>query len=169
MPRLPSLACLVVLAACDPETPPATAAAASPNEAEAEVIAVLQGVFDALATGDAALLRSLADEDLVMHFVQDSNGTRTSGTADRDGLATRITTSEVPLIERMWDPEGQINGAIATVWAPYDFYAGSTFSHCGIDAATLLQTDDGWKIAGLSWTRAQPPECPLHPEGPPAG
>ena len=47
MPRLPLLACLVVLAACDPETPPATAAAASPNEAEAEVIAVLQGVFDA--------------------------------------------------------------------------------------------------------------------------
>ena len=60
MPRLPLLACLVVLAACDPETPPATAAA-SPNEAEAEVIAVLQGVFDALATGDEALLRSLAD------------------------------------------------------------------------------------------------------------
>ena len=27
-----------------------------------------------------------------------------------------------PMYERMWDPEVRIDGPVATLWAPYDFY-----------------------------------------------
>jgi len=135
---------------------------------QAEVVATLQRLFDALETGDAELLRSVIDPSVVMHYAETTNGRTTFGSSTVEGLATRITSSEVPLVERMWDPVVLIRGSLATIWTSYDFYAGSTFSHCGIDSATLMRRDGGWMIVGLSWTRQQPPECDLHPEGPPA-
>lgn len=135
---------------------------------EAEVVATLQRLFDALETGDADLLRSVIDASVVMHYAETTDGRTSFGSSTVDVLASRITSSEVPLIERMWDPVVLVHGSLATIWTPYDFYAGSTFSHCGIDSATLMRRDGGWTIVGLSWTRRQPPECDLHPEGPPA-
>ncbi len=135
---------------------------------EAEVIETLQQLFDALETGDEGLLRSIMDPSVVMHSSETRDGQTTFGSATLDGLASRITSSEVPLIERMWDPVVVVNGPLATIWTPYDFYSGETFSHCGVDAANIMQTDEGWKIVALSWTRLQPPACALHPEGPPS-
>jgi hypothetical protein len=134
----------------------------------AEVVGTLQRLFDALESGDEALLRSVTDASVVMHFSETLDGATTFGSATLDGLATRITSSEVPLIERMWNQTVAVNGPLATIWTPYDFYVGETFSHCGVDAANMLHTEEGWKIVALSWTRLQPPVCELHPDGPPA-
>lgn len=135
---------------------------------EAEVVSTLQELFDALETGDEALLRSVMDPSVVMHFSETRDGATTFGSSTLDGLAARITSSEAPLIERMWDPVVVVNGPMATLWTPYDFYAGDTFSHCGVDAANLMDGPDGWRIVALSWTRLQPPACELHPDGPPS-
>ena len=79
-----------------------------------------------------------------------------------------LETVEEVMTERMWDAEVRVAGAIATIWTPYDFYIGSEFSHCGIDVATLMRRDGGWKIINLNWTRDVPPNCALHPDGPPS-
>ncbi|MDH3272200.1 MAG: nuclear transport factor 2 family protein [Gemmatimonadota bacterium] len=171
----------LLLAACGgsgeaPDNRPGAAAIeASESESEyaptpaqrAGAIAAVERLFEALATGDGQLLRQVMDPSVVMHFSETRDGASTFGSSTVDGLAGRITSSDLPLIERMWDPLVRVNGALATVWAPYDFYAGETFSHCGVDAVTLMETSDGWRIVGLSWTRLQPPACALHPEGPP--
>ena len=117
--------------------------------------------------GDEALLRSVVDPSVVMRSSQTRDGDTTLGRPSLDGLARRIASSDVPLIERMWDPVVLVEGAMAAIWAPYNFYDGTTFSHCGVDAATLMRTDDGWKIVSLSCTLLQPPACQLHPDGPP--
>jgi len=175
---LPFLA-ILALPACqsgEPDTPVnamveqnAAAAIYRPSSAEeTEILAAFQLLFDALESGDEELLRAIVDPSVVMHSSETRDGVTTFGSATLDGLATRITSSDVPLIERMWDPVVMVNGPLATVWTPYDFYAGDVFSHCGVDAANLLDTEDGWRIVALSWTRLQPPACSLHPEGPPA-
>jgi hypothetical protein len=112
-------------------------------------------------------MRSVMDPSVVMHFSETRDGTTTFGSATVDALADRLVSSDVALIERMWDPVVVVNGPLATVWTPYDFYAGSEFSHCGVDVATVMDTADGWKIVALSWTRLQPPACELNPDGPP--
>lgn len=147
----------------------ADAVAYAPTDAEeAEVVAALQSVFDALRSGDADLLRDVMDPGVVMHFSErNAAGEASFGSSTVEGLATRIASSEVPLIERMWDPVVRVDGALATIWTPYDFYVGDQFSHCGVDSATLMNGEDGWRVVGLSWTRHQPPTCPLHPDGPP--
>ena len=133
------------------------------------ILATVQSLFDALETGDEALLRAIMDPSVVMHSSDTRDGRTTFSSSTVDGLAQRITAGGAPLIERMWDPMVLVNGPLATVWTPYDFYAGDDFSHCGVDAVTLQNAEGRWRIVGLSWTRLQPPACDLHPEGPPGG
>ena len=168
---------LVVLVACTEtetdsaqgvaDTTPRFAFEATATE-RADIVSALQTLFDALETGDAELLRDVMDPDIVMH----SSGTNAAGetsvsSSTLERLAARIEASEVPLIERMWDPLVSVNGSMAMIWAPYDFYSGAEFSHCGVDTATLMNTEEGWKMISLAWTRLQPPACALHPDGPP--
>ena len=167
---------LTITACADTDTaPPPTDAAPDPlaeyrpsPAREQAVVQTLQRLFDALERGDEELLRSVMDPSVVMHFSETRDGATTFGSATVDGLATRITSSEVPLIERMWDPVVVVDGPLATIWTPYDFYAGTEFSHCGVDVANLMETEEGWTIVALSWTRLQPPSCELHPDGPPS-
>lgn len=179
-PRTAVLFLALIAAACGPtvETAdsdaPARAAvddraAYRPTEAQrAQILAAVQSLFDALRTGDEALLRATVDPSVVMHSSETRDGRTTFATSTVDGLAQRISASEVPLIERMWNPDVVVNGPMATVWTPYDFYVGAQFSHCGVDSVLLMEREGRWTIVGLSWTRMQPPMCALHPDGPPS-
>jgi hypothetical protein len=62
-----------------------------------------------------------------------------------------------------------VQGHLAMVWLPYDFYQNGQWSHCGVNAFILLRRPEGWRIASIAWTVEQPPACRPHPEGPPAG
>lgn len=73
------------------------------------------------------------------------------------------------LTERGFRPVVHVSGPLAVVWLPYDFYRNGAWSHCGIDAFTLVKADGRWRIATLAYTVAQPPACEPHPDGAPAG
>ena len=136
----------------------------------AAILGTVQALFDALAERDGQALRDLMSPDVLMHSVERAaDGVRSRGTSTLDELVSRVETSEELLTERMFDPEVRISGDLAMVWTPYDFYVGSDLSHCGADAVLLTrEADDSWRIVALSWTRLQPPECELHPDGPPS-
>ena len=51
--------------------------------------------------------------------------------------------------ERLLEYRVQIDGNLAHVWTPYEFWFNGNFSHCGANAFTLAKTDDGWKIIHL--------------------
>ena len=160
----------VTLTACTPpaeETP--TPRHIPSDEDRAAILSVVQSLFDALAERDGPALRALLHHDVVMRSVEaGSDGERSIATSTVDDLVARVEGSEEILTERMFDAEVRISGDLAMVWTPYDFYVGETLSHCGADVFVLVRSDDVWRVTGLSWTRQQPPECELHPDGPPA-
>ena len=80
-----------------------------------------------------------------------------------------IGSVTVPMLERIWDAEVRVDGDIASVWAPYDFWIDGSFSHCGHDSLHLVRVNGSWRISASMYTVAHPPECRLHPDGPPAG
>ncbi len=61
--------------------------------------------------------------------------------------------------ERTRDEMVHVDGGMAMAWAPYDFYRGTKFSHCGVDNIQLARTTAGWKIIALVDTR-QRTGCP---------
>ena len=66
-------------------------------------------------------------------------------------------------LERMWDQTVLVEGDVAVVWTPYDFWLGGEFSHGGVDVITLLRTDEGWRIASFAWSVVPDFESPLPP------
>jgi len=51
--------------------------------------------------------------------------------------------------EVLLDYKVSIDGNLAHVWTPYEFYFNGTFSHCGANAFTIAKLSDGWKIIHL--------------------
>lgn len=140
-----------------------------PSDADrAAILTTVQLLFDALGERDTELLAAILHPDILMHSVElSAAGDRSASTSTLEGMVARLETDGPRMTERMWDPEVRISGDLATVWTPYDFYVGEDLSHCGADAFILMREGGDWQITSLSWTRLQPPECELHPDGPP--
>jgi hypothetical protein len=117
---------------------------------EEQVIAVMQKVFDGIAAHDAAMIESTMLPDARLSFVRDQGTPASIGAIE---MANRISLTKGTLLERFnGAPRVLIRGRIAQLWAEYEFLRDGKFSHCGIDTATLLKTETGWKIASLSYT-----------------
>lgn len=152
----------------------AAAATAPPQEArqpqrvagQNEIVATVQALFDAMAARDVAAMEALlVPEGRVIAMRGDAVHGTPGGTSNADFIAA-IVASEGQLLERMWDPAVREEGPIAMLWAPYDFHRDGEFSHCGVDHVSLVRTDSGWKIAGITYT-VQREGCEPSPLGPP--
>jgi hypothetical protein len=142
------------------------AAQAPPTDTNA-VVAVVQRLFDAMASGDTVTLRAVLLPG--MQFVAlttDAAAAPAPRIQSDTAFVQRLGSRRQRLLERMWNPVVQLQGPIATVWTPYDFHIDGKFSHCGIDSATLVWTAQGWRIAGLTYT-VQRTGCAASPLGPP--
>ena len=124
----------------------------SAQDDAAEVITTVQRFFDSMAAKDTAEARQVLMLDATYFSVRDGpDGTRVRRSTNRayvEGLSTQTDDWQ----ERMWDPQVMVHGGIAVVWTPYDFHRNGQFSHCGVDAFSLVKTDEGWKIAGIVYT-----------------
>lgn len=160
------------MSAADGGAPEAQAMASAdhmPSGADrAAILGTVQSLFDALGERDTELLAAILHPDILMHSVElSAEGERSASTSTLAGMVARLEADGPRMTERMWDPEVRISGDLAMVWTPYDFYVGEDLSHCGADAVILMREGGDWQITSLSWTRLQPPECELHPDGPP--
>ena len=128
------------------------------QKAPAEADAVKQTVtafFDGMRRGDSTAVRHTLAPAAVFHGF--------------DGKPSQLVTLEIESINgflkavgtphpEIWDERVQfervlIDANLASVWAPYEFYLGSKFSHCGYDSFQLVKLANGWKIAHVIDTR----------------
>jgi hypothetical protein len=59
---------------------------------------------------------------------------------------------------RNWEEELQsfkfnIDGKLAQVWCPYQFYLNGMLSHCGANSIQLFYEEEQWKIISIVDTR----------------
>jgi len=112
-------------------------------------------MFDAMRKGDSTLLRSTFSKDMVLQSVSTNKaGKAVLSTEPADGFVKAIGTPHSAVYdERITFNDIKIDGDLASVWAPYKFYLGDKFSHCGVDVFQLMKTADGWKIIYIVDTR----------------
>lgn len=161
------LASLALLA----RPPFAGAQVAGPPDLEgdaAEVMAIVDSALALISAEDFAGFTNLMLEEAPAFIVYERRDGGL-GYSFRSRAEQRAMEAGGDYVERGFDPEVRIQGHLATVWLPYDFYTDDQLSHCGVDAFILLRTDEGWRIASIAWTFEQPPDCRLHPDGPPSG
>lgn len=123
--------------------------AARAAEQRFEVTETARDLFAAMQQKDTAELRRLMHPRAQIVAVGD-NGV-TVRTADE--WIRALSRNPDVLIERMWDAQVEIEGNLATLWAPYDFHLGGRFSHCGTDAFQFVREGMEWKMIAITFTR----------------
>lgn len=136
------------------------------QEAERDgVLVVVQEFFDTMTAADSAGASAIMLHEGVSFGVREgAEGLFLRGRSNADYIAG-LAGREERVVERMWDPTVLIHKRLAVVWAPYDIYVDGQFLHCGVDAFTLLETEEGWKIATAAFTM-EPTGCEPSPLGP---
>jgi ketosteroid isomerase-like protein len=127
-------------------------------------LAVVQKFFDAMSTKDVATIHSLfAPDASTLAILPDGSLSKTPSAMFEQHLGA----SKEPWLERIWDAKVMQHGSMAAVWAPYDFYRGGKFSHCGIDNFQLVKSEGTWKVITVIFT-VEKEGCPASPLGAPA-
>lgn len=135
------------------------AQAQSEKEAIKEAINTM---FNGMRAGDSAMVHSVIMDDVVFQRVtKNRDGESVVVTSDFQNFLNAVGTPH----EEVWDEQIEfgsilIDGDLASVWTPFKFYRGETFSHCGVNSFQLYKTDQGWKIFHLVDT-SRPDNCAM--------
>jgi hypothetical protein len=113
--------------------------------------------FDGMRRGDSTLVRRTLAPGAVFHGLVLVGKPSQPVALHTESISDLLEGVGSPHPE-VWDERVQfervlIDAYLASVWAPYEFYLGSKFSHCGYDSFQLVKLADGWKIAHIIDTR----------------
>ncbi len=116
---------------------------------KADAKSIIDIFFEGFHQGDTLKMKSVMAESMVMQTAFTTKDGKNQIVDEQPetflmAIADRPETQKWE--ERLLDYMVQIDGNLAHVWTPYEFWFNDTFSHCGANAFTLAKTDDGWKI-----------------------
>ncbi len=130
------------------------AAAQAPEADQAAVLAVVKRLFDGMRAGDSAMVRSTFHPKALLSTALVRQGDAVVETESIEGFITAVGTPHAEIWdERTRNEQVLLDGTLASVWVEYSFYAGTRFSHCGVDAFQLAREGAEWKIVALADTR----------------
>lgn len=126
------------------------------NKTEMEVKKAIDTFFEGFHKGDSLLMQSVMyDNMLTLTTYKDKEG---KGKLVTDDVAKMLQTianrpADQKWEERLLDYNIQIDGTMAHVRTPYEFWVNQQFSHCGVNSFQLFNDDGQWKIIYLMDTR----------------
>ncbi len=111
--------------------------------------------FEGFHQRDTIKLKSVCSENLVLHSISESErGNKFSVEKAAEfykSIATIPTTMKFE--EKILSYKIQIDGAMAHVWTPYEFYVNDKLSHSGVNSFQLFQENGVWKVVYILDTR----------------
>jgi Putative lumazine-binding len=125
----------------------------SQTKAEKKAVeAVVNSLFDAMRSGDSALVRRIFTPETQLCTA--AEGAKPWSCTPGESFIRAIGSPH----KEVWDErishlKIEIDGPLATAWMKYDFYLDQKYLHKGVDAMTLYRSADGWKIIWLADTR----------------
>ena len=121
-----------------------------------ELKGVIELFFKGLQNGDTlSLNKTLADGVVLQTAFKNKEGKSILRTDDVERFITAIANKNPEDIweEKLLSYNIQIDGNMANVWTPYEFYFNKNFSHCGVNSFQLFHDGAKWKIIYLIDTR----------------
>lgn len=114
--------------------------------------------FEGFHEGDTLKMRSVLNDEVKLFtaFKNKANEDElVTGSIDDllNGIAQKPADQKWD--ERLLDYDIKIDGSMAHVWTPYEFYYNDTFLHCGVNSFQLFKDQGQWKIVFIMDTRRQ--------------
>ncbi|WP_375561704.1 nuclear transport factor 2 family protein [Bernardetia sp. OM2101] len=125
------------------------------SQEQKEVIKPIEQLFEGMFKGDSSMIRAAFYKNPTLRTITKNKKTdeQLADSKLEDFLVTIATPHDQPYIEKVLSYDIKIDDNLAQVWTPYEFYVGEMFSHCGVNAFHIIQTEEGWKIIGITDTR----------------
>ena len=122
-----------------------------------DVQATIEQLFDGMRASDSAMVADAFTKDAIMKRV--TSNQQGEVVVNTGNLASFLNAIGSPKNE-IWDErigsyDISIDGNLATVWTPFEFYRGDNFSHCGVNSFQLVKKDGDWKIFFIVDTNRQ--------------
>lgn len=111
-------------------------------------------LFLGMRNSDSVMLKSCFTDSAILQTITNKNGNVLVKT--EDVLNFLKTISSLPkgfADERISFENIKIDNELASVWAPYQFFANGKFSHCGVNSFQLVKVNGFWKIQYIIDTR----------------
>ena len=123
--------------------------------AEDSVKMVINTLFSGMKNADATLFKGAFSDSAIMQTI---SRTREGNTIVRNESLSEFAEFVGKLKkdsadERIRFETIKIDGPLAVVWTPYNFYFNGQFSHCGVNSFHLVRFNNVWKIQYLIDTR----------------
>jgi len=120
-----------------------------------EVKQVVVTFFKGFHAKDSITMKSVCADKMILQSISESSkGTQLKNDSAQDFFRSIATIPNTILFEeKLLDYSIQVDGAMAHVWTPYEFYLNNKLSHTGVNAFTLFKDNGLWKIVYLIDTR----------------
>ena len=131
------------------------ACTAQAQTTEDSVKAVINRLFEGMKNADTAILKSaFGDAPILQTIATDKKG-RVYIKTEKYADFVKATSQQKPgqADERIEFETIRIDGPLAMVWTPYQFYYKGKFRHCGVNSFQLVCLDGEWKIQYIIDTR----------------
>lgn len=126
---------------------------AQQEEKEKQVIKkVIETFFEGLHKGDSTIMKkTLHAEIKIQTTATNRQGEKVLQTQTRDKLLTGVSKkpADVTYEEKLLSYDIKVDGNLASVWTPYEFYVNGNFSHCGANSFQLFNNNGTWEIIYL--------------------
>lgn len=108
-------------------------------------------LFIGMRNSDSLLIKQSFSKNAVLQTITKNGEVKNESIND---FAVSISKAEKQsLEERISFSNILIDGNLASVWTPYEFYYKGQFSHCGVNSFQLVKSNDAWKIQYIIDTR----------------
>ena len=121
------------------------------NTSEKEVVKPIESLFKAMKFADSLGVKNAFSSSAIMQTFGKNNEIKTEKVK---GFAKQVGAAKVgDLDESFTISNVLVDGNMASVWVPYQFYYKGNFSHCGVNSFQLAKINNEWKIQYIIDTR----------------
>ena len=118
---------------------------------EKEVVKPIESLFKAMKSADSLGVKNAFSGSAIMQTFGKNQEIRTDKVED---FAKQVGAFQAgDLDERFTISKILVDGNMASVWVPYQFYYKGNFSHCGVNSFQLAKINNEWKIQYIIDTR----------------
>lgn len=136
--------------------------ATAQEPAELEVRSAIEKFFEGFHAKNAATIQTTVGEGIILQTIAvNKEGDTVVRSESYEEFIAAITgiPDSVDFKELIHDYRIRIDGPMAHVWTPYEFWVNEQFSHCGVNSFQLVKQGGKWKIIYLIDTRRKE-NCP---------
>src|SRR6478672_5684495 len=122
---------------------------------ESDAKQAVEDFFKAFHNRDTIAMKAVLADELVLHTVTEKASGINLSTETREAFLKSIasTPKSIRYEEKLLSWNIQIDGKLAHVWTPYEFYINGNIVHTGVNSFQLYWKNGRWKIIYCADTR----------------